>query len=198
MASCRISARSSAAAPIETRPPCEALGSPGSRPGLLACGPGQHLIFASRSVELARDERASTGISGRRLDGTGGLEMLRQIALGGSISLLNFAIHAILVSRVVVAAHRAVRATARMPPPRRLVVVTGTTATVLMFGHVAEVGVWAIFYAVAGVAPTAERRLIGPITAMNGVLLFGWSTAVLFDVIRTVGETLRRRPPGAD
>ncbi len=146
--------------------------------------------------------------------------MLRQIALGGSISLLNFAIHAILVSRVVVAAHRAVRATARMPPPRRLVVVTGTTATVLMFGHVAEVGVWAIFYAVAGVAPTAEPfyfafvnyttlgygdvvpsaewRLIGPITAMNGVLLFGWSTAVLFDVIRTVGETLRRRPPGAD
>ena len=48
------------------------------------------------------------------------------------------------------------------------------------------------------VVPSAEWRLIGPITAMNGVLLFGWSTAVLFDVIRTVEETLRHRPPGAD
>ena len=40
--------------------------------------------------------------------------------------------------------------------------------------------------------------VIGPLTAMKGVLLFGWSTAVLFDVIRTVEETLRHRPPGAD
>ena len=48
------------------------------------------------------------------------------------------------------------------------------------------------------VVPSAEWRLIGPITAMNGVLLFGWSTAVLFDVIRTFGEALRRRPPGTD
>ena len=39
--------------------------------------------------------------------------------------------------------------------------------------------------------------VIEPITAMNGVLLFGWSTAVLFDVIRTVEETCgtgRRAP----
>jgi hypothetical protein len=31
----------------------------------------------------------------------------------------------------------------------------------------------------------AERwRLLGPMTAMNGVLLFGWSTAVIFEVLR--------------
>jgi hypothetical protein len=27
-------------------------------------------------------------------------------------------------------------------------------------------------------------RLIGPITAMNGMLVFGWSTAVIFEVLR--------------
>ena len=27
-------------------------------------------------------------------------------------------------------------------------------------------------------------RLTGPITAMNGILMFGWSTAVLFEVLR--------------
>jgi hypothetical protein len=26
--------------------------------------------------------------------------------------------------------------------------------------------------------------LLGPMTAMNGVLLFGWSTAVMFEVLR--------------
>jgi Ion channel len=30
------------------------------------------------------------------------------------------------------------------------------------------------------VIPVERRRLIGPITAMNGVLMFGWSTAVIF------------------
>jgi hypothetical protein len=70
-----------------------------------------------------------------------------------------------------------------------------------------EVLVWAFAYAIIDAAPAgvdlvyfafvnyttlgygdvvpAERwRLIGPITAMNGVLLFGWSTAVIFDVLR--------------
>ena len=34
------------------------------------------------------------------------------------------------------------------------------------------------------VVPTERWRLVGPITAMNGVLLFGWSTAVIFEVLR--------------
>jgi hypothetical protein len=73
--------------------------------------------------------------------------------------------------------------------------------------HVLEVLVWATVYAIAGVAPPGsdllyfafvnyttlgygdvtpvERwRLLGPMTAMNGVLLFGWSTAVIFEVLR--------------
>jgi Ion channel len=34
------------------------------------------------------------------------------------------------------------------------------------------------------VTPIARWRLLGPMTAMNGVLLFGWSTAVIFEVLR--------------
>ena len=33
-------------------------------------------------------------------------------------------------------------------------------------------------------AAVERWRLLGPITAMNGVLLFGWSTAVIFEVLR--------------
>ena len=34
------------------------------------------------------------------------------------------------------------------------------------------------------VLPVENWRLLGPITAMDGVLMFGWSTAVIFEVLR--------------
>ena len=34
-----------------------------------------------------------------------------------------------------------------------------------------------------------EWRLLGPVAAMNGILLFGWSTAVIFHVL---ADTMRR------
>ena len=36
-------------------------------------------------------------------------------------------------------------------------------------------------------------RLLGPMAAMNGVLLFGWSTAVIYDVLRTVAQVIPMR-----
>jgi hypothetical protein len=39
------------------------------------------------------------------------------------------------------------------------------------------------------VVPVERWRLLGPMTAMNGVLLFGWSTTVIFEVLR---KTLAR------
>jgi hypothetical protein len=35
----------------------------------------------------------------------------------------------------------------------------------------------------------AKWRLLGPMTAMNGVLMFGWSTALIFEVlIKAIGQ----------
>ena len=34
------------------------------------------------------------------------------------------------------------------------------------------------------VTPVKRWNLLGRMTAMNGVLLFGWSTAVIFEVLR--------------
>ena len=76
-----------------------------------------------------------------------------------------------------------------------------------MAAHAAEVLVWSFAYHLVAVAaaeadlvyfafvnyttlgygdvlPLPRWRLLGPITAMNGVLLFGWSTAVIFEVLR--------------
>jgi hypothetical protein len=34
------------------------------------------------------------------------------------------------------------------------------------------------------IVPVARCRLLGPMAALNGILLFGWSTAVIFEVLR--------------
>jgi hypothetical protein len=129
--------------------------------------------------------------------------MLRQLLLGGAVSLANIAIHAVVMASVVATARKALR-WERRGPRAWLAAMMVATVGVLLFAHVAEVGVWALAYATLSVAPDAlyfafvnyttlgygdvvpvERwRLLGPMAAMNGVLLFGWSTAVIFEVLR--------------
>jgi polyferredoxin len=141
--------------------------------------------------------------------------MLRQLLLGGVVSLGNIAIHAAVMATVVGTAHRALKWERRWP---QLWLTTAMVATVgiLMIAHVAEVGVWALAYAILDVAPPSadvlyfafvnyatlgygdvvpvERwRLLGPMAAMNGVLLFGWSTAVIFEVLRQAMRSRGRR-----
>ena len=36
--------------------------------------------------------------------------------------------------------------------------------------------------------------MLGPITALNGMLLFGWSIAVIFEILRTSAGALRDLP----
>ena len=86
-------------------------------------------------------------------------------------------------------------------------------AAALVVAHTLEVFVWALVYAIVGAAPEGSDllyfafvnyttlgygditpvpawRLTGPMTAMNGILMFGWSTAVLFEVLRKTLEHL--------
>jgi len=143
--------------------------------------------------------------------------MLRQLFSGGAISLGNIAIHAVLMAAVVEAARRALN-WERVRRPARLVAVMVATAGMLMVAHLAEVIAWSLAYAVLDVAPAGadalyfafvnyttlgygdvvpvERwRLLGPMAAMNGVLLFGWSTAVIFEVLR---QTMRSNDSSAE
>jgi hypothetical protein len=131
--------------------------------------------------------------------------MLRQLLVGAAVSICNIGIHALVMTAVVQVAHGA---TARERSRQaRLLAVMIATVSVLMLAHIAEVGVWALAYALVDAVPSGadvldfafvnyttlgygnvipvERwRLLGPMTAMNGVLMFGWSTAVIFEVLR--------------
>jgi hypothetical protein len=134
------------------------------------------------------------------------MQMLRQFLVGVAASGCNIAIHALVMVAVIRVARRADElATAYQT--LRLIAIMIATVTVLMMAHLAEVLVWSLIYAAVDVAPegadlvyfafvnyttlgygdvTPVRRwsLLGPMTSMNGVLLFGWSTAVIFEVLR--------------
>jgi hypothetical protein len=132
--------------------------------------------------------------------------MVSQFLMGGLISVCNIAIHA-LVMTAVVWASQAMIALAASRPNLLLIAVMVATVSVLMAAHTCEVIVWSLAYGLVDAAPAnsdllyfafvnyttlgygdilpVERwQLLGPMTAMNGVLLFGWSTAVIFEVLR--------------
>jgi hypothetical protein len=144
--------------------------------------------------------------------------MGRELLIGGLISLANFGIHAIITGLIVVATRHTAAATDDLHMFARVTVLLMVTMVVLMAGHIAEIFVWAGYYAFAGIetekagpfefafenytalgygdaVPAAGLRLIGPITALNGLLLIGWSVAIIFEVMRMAEVQISRRPP---
>ena len=138
--------------------------------------------------------------------------MVVQFLIGSIVTVINIMIHAVVtVAAVGIARSAGLRHTVR--PRLHLMAVMVGTAVALMVAHTLEVLVWALAYAIVGAAPEGSDllyfafvnyttlgygditpvqawRLTGPITAMNGILLFGWSTAVLFEVLRKTLEHL--------
>ena len=141
--------------------------------------------------------------------------MIRQFLFGGAVSAVNIGLHALVMTLLVRVAHAALaRAKDRSHQSRLLLEVMIPTVLVLMITHALEVVVWGIAYwlvdaapvgtdrvyfafvnyttlGYGDVVPVVRWRLLGPITAMNGVLLFGWSTAVIFEVLRRALDIAR-------
>jgi hypothetical protein len=138
--------------------------------------------------------------------------MLRQLAFGSMVSLGNIAVHALAMIAVIRVA-RGAAARSLSLPTLRLGIVMIATVGVLMATHMCEIAIWSLAYAIVDataeeanrlyfafvnyttlgygdIVPVPRWRLLGPMTAMNGVLLFGWSTAVIFEVLSL---TLRRK-----
>jgi hypothetical protein len=143
--------------------------------------------------------------------------MLNQYLVGGLTSIANIAIHALVMTLVVYAAH-AVRAKQKSSSSLMVTSVMIATVSILMVAHASEVLVWALTYRLVSAAPAEadlvyfafvnyttlgygdlipvkDWKLLGPMTAMNGVLMFGWSTAVIFEVLRKAMATSRSKVP---
>jgi hypothetical protein len=133
--------------------------------------------------------------------------MFNQLLAGGLVSFLNFGIHAVMTGLIVVLTRRLAGRTDDLHVFMRVSALLMVTVAVLMVAHVVEIAVWATFMAAAGitvknagvfefafenyvalgygdVVAGEPWRLIGPIMALNGLLLIGWSVAIIFEVMK--------------
>lgn len=131
-----------------------------------------------------------------------------QVVVGSFTSLANFIIHAMLLGIVAwTVRHISIR-DSKIPVFMQYTLIIFAAGTLLVAGHFAEVMIWANTYAVVDGAPAGtdlvylafgnyttlgfgdarlhdEWRMLGPMTALNGIMLIGWSTAVIIDILRT-------------
>jgi RsiW-degrading membrane proteinase PrsW (M82 family) len=133
--------------------------------------------------------------------------MWSQLFAGGIVSFLNFGIHALITGVVIEATRRTAARTDHLHAFMRMTALLTVTMIFLMVAHVCEIAVWSVYYGWIGdppegmtafefafenytalgygePAPPPGKRLIGPITALNGLLLIGWSVAIIFEVMR--------------
>jgi hypothetical protein len=135
-----------------------------------------------------------------------------QFAIGIAICLINIAIHAAVMATVSRTVHRTSLATQAARAHFRLMLVMMATTCVLTLAHLIEIAIWGTVYVALDVVPQKDDayyfafvnyttlgygdivpvpywRALGPMAAMNGILLFGWSAAVIVDVLRTVAQS---------
>ena len=137
--------------------------------------------------------------------------MLDQVIVGGSTSLVNLIIHAVLLGAIVWTVRRLATTDASIPGFLQYTLVIVATGSLLVAGHFTEVVLWAFTYAwvdaappgtdlvyfafgnyttlgYGDVTPVPQWHLLGPMTALNGVMLIGWSTALIFEILRRSGH----------
>lgn len=142
--------------------------------------------------------------------------MVTQLLTGSVVSVLNFGVHAVMTGLVVVATRHTAAATDDLHVFLRVTALLMITAVFLTAGHLVEIALWTGFYHLAGFViqnvtafefafenyttlgygdalAVGEWRLIGPITSLNGLLLIGWSVAVIFEVMRMADVHVARR-----
>ena len=130
-----------------------------------------------------------------------------EVLVGFVVSLVAIAIHAVMMAVLVRTAYRTSHLTRAAHPQLRLIVLMWATVTVLMVAHLSEVLVWGAVYDLLGAVPhgvdsfyfafvnyttlgygdlllAPSWRLLGPLEATNGALMFGVSAAMVFAVIQ--------------
>ena len=144
--------------------------------------------------------------------------MLNSILVGTLLTIITVAIHAVGTTSWISYLTRSSKAAQQRNTPRSPIVVLGSTATVLLLLHILEVAVWALAYLLlvdnlntleeatyfstvtfaslgyGDIVIEGPWRLLSAIEAMAGLLIFGWSTALLFAVVQRIWEVVPDEP----
>lgn len=139
-----------------------------------------------------------------------------EIAIGISVMLLVMLVH-LMATYILIDCSDAYNNTFKRHPRMRLLLALLVANVLLLVAHLVEVGIWAVVYAAKGLVTHHDdayysafvnytalgygdslqqtaTRLIGPMTAGSGIMMFGWTTALLLLVIQQHLAEVRRPP----
>jgi hypothetical protein len=143
--------------------------------------------------------------------------MIQQLLLALLLAGVTVVVHAVGTMRLVIPLARVWgRWEGELTSPRVLTMLMRLVGGLLVL-HLVEMGIWSAAFQAAGVMPTFESslyyslesyttvgygfqavevgwRLVGPIEAAVGILMFGWSTGI---IVAAVQRIFARRLPGS-
>lgn len=144
--------------------------------------------------------------------------MLNSILVGTLLTIVTVAIHASGTTQWIQHLTRRAKAIREEQSRWSPTVILGSTATVLLLLHILEVAVWALAYLAlvdsirdleqatyfstvtfsslgyGDIVIQGPWRLLSAIEAMTGLLIFGWSTALLFAVVQRIWNLPPQKP----
>lgn len=145
--------------------------------------------------------------------------MLLQLSLGAILVVIGTVIHVVALDRVTLRVRGFTEAHVGPIGTRLRLTLLSFAALGIFLAHILQIWIWAVVYLALGEFPAMEPalyfstvvfttvgfgdvvassdwRLLASCEAASGFLLFGLSTAVLFEVLREVGRRGGRWTPG--
>jgi hypothetical protein len=146
--------------------------------------------------------------------------MLANMWMGLTVMVLCLFVQALLVA-VAAQFYGNYRGLATSPNLVHYVAITGGVMLILVLGNLLQIAIWALLFSYLGefqnypeavyhsavnfstlgygdIVMSESHRLLGPMQAINGVLMIGVSTAVMMsalqDVLRRARETPKKHP----
>jgi hypothetical protein len=140
------------------------------------------------------------------------VSVLGPLLVGLPTALCTIVVHGLILATIITRVRRDIhRGRAGVRFRTDLTIVTGATLLALA-GHLVEMGLWAVAFDLCGefsdfaaalyhsagnyttlgdssVVISARWRLLGPLEAANGMLMFGISTAMIFAIVQRLIQT---------
>lgn len=143
--------------------------------------------------------------------------MFQQLLFALALASITVVLHAVGTVHIVIPAAGVWRPSAAAANRHRPVWALTCLVSLLLILHLVEMGVWSAAYTAANVLPDFETalyfslksyttvgygdvlpapswRLLGPIEAAIGVLMLGWSTAIIVAAVQRIYNTRGKEP----
>ena len=133
--------------------------------------------------------------------------MLHELAIGVAVNLVVMLVHVGATSCLFLFSDWFIPTSSRRPTHARHIALLVIANAVLLFAHMLEVGIWAVVFERQGLVPqgqhayyaafatyttlgigdalqTPHTRLLEPMAAASGILMFGWSTVIILHILQ--------------